>query len=168
MSLTGPRQETLSIEINAVDQLEQGNILTTTMGIHPTLAALEMMLYPKTVSVIRSIFLASSPFPSWMGSSPPSSSLPPVPSSAPGSCTPFAITAESRAGQRQLRWIACVSLSLCFGCSTLPLSSLIYKIRGVSCSSAVPTGFAPTMRKKKIAQLRGLKMYLQCLAAIST
>src|SRR6266568_2259459 len=46
--LTGPPKETitLSIEIDAADQLEQANPLATTMGIYPTLAALEMLLYP--------------------------------------------------------------------------------------------------------------------------
>lgn len=52
--LTGPPKETitLSIEIDATDQLEQGNPLAGTMGLHPTLAALEMMLYPKSAMVI--------------------------------------------------------------------------------------------------------------------
>ena len=54
MRLTGPPKETitLSIEIDAADQLEQANPLAVTMGVHPTLAALEMMLYPKVASVI--------------------------------------------------------------------------------------------------------------------
>ena len=51
--LTGAPKETitLSIEIDATDQLEQGNPLAVTMGLNPTLAALEMMLYPKAASV---------------------------------------------------------------------------------------------------------------------
>ena len=42
MRLTGPPKETitLSIEVDAVDQLEQANPLAVTMGVHPTLAAL--------------------------------------------------------------------------------------------------------------------------------
>lgn len=54
MRLTGAPKETitLSIEIDAADQLEQGNPLGVTMGVSPTLAALEMMLYPKVASLI--------------------------------------------------------------------------------------------------------------------
>jgi hypothetical protein len=52
--LTGAPKETisLSLEIDATDQLEQANPLATTMGIYPTLAALEMILYPKSAVVI--------------------------------------------------------------------------------------------------------------------
>lgn len=52
--LTGPPKETisLSVEIDATDQLEQANPLAVTVGINPTLAALELMLYPKSFSVI--------------------------------------------------------------------------------------------------------------------
>lgn len=51
--LTGPPKETitLSIEIDATDQLEQANPLAATLGLNPTLAALEMMLYPKVASI---------------------------------------------------------------------------------------------------------------------
>lgn len=51
--LTGPPKETitLSIEIDATDQFEQASPLTATLGLNPTLAALEMMLYPKVASV---------------------------------------------------------------------------------------------------------------------
>ena len=42
---------TLSIELDATDQLEQANPLAVTMGLNPTLAALEIMLYPKAASV---------------------------------------------------------------------------------------------------------------------
>src|SRR6266487_1676290 len=54
MRLTGAPKETitLSIEIDVTDQLEQGNVLATRLGLSPTLAALEMMLYPKSDSVI--------------------------------------------------------------------------------------------------------------------
>jgi len=60
MRLTGAPKETitLSIEIDAADQLEQGNPIATTMGVNPTLAALEMMLYPKSLSVISNDVLA--------------------------------------------------------------------------------------------------------------
>ncbi len=58
--LTGPPKETitLSIEIDATDQLEQANPLAVTMGIYPTLSALEMMLYPKSAVVIANTALA--------------------------------------------------------------------------------------------------------------
>ncbi len=59
--LTGPPKETitLSIEIDAADQLEQGNPLAATMGIYPTLSALEMMLYPKSIAVIANNILSA-------------------------------------------------------------------------------------------------------------
>lgn len=52
--LTGAPKETitLSIEIDATDQLEQANPLAIATGIYPTLAALEIMLYPKSAVVI--------------------------------------------------------------------------------------------------------------------
>jgi len=58
--LTGPPKETitLTIEIDATDQLEQANPLATTMGIYPTLSALEMMLYPKSLAVIANNILS--------------------------------------------------------------------------------------------------------------
>ena len=58
--LTGAPKETitLSIEIDATDQLEQGNPLATTVGIYPTLAALEMLLYPKSAVVIANTILS--------------------------------------------------------------------------------------------------------------
>lgn len=60
MRLSGPPKETitLSIEIDATDQLEQANPLASAVGIHPTLAALEMMLYPKSALVITNTVLA--------------------------------------------------------------------------------------------------------------
>lgn len=59
--LTGPPKETitLSIEIDATDQLEQANPLAVSMGLHPTLAALEVMLYPKVASVIANDILSA-------------------------------------------------------------------------------------------------------------
>lgn len=52
--LTGAPKETitLSIEIDATDQLEQANPLAIASGIYPTLAALEIMLYPKSAVVL--------------------------------------------------------------------------------------------------------------------
>lgn len=61
MRLTGAPKEmiTLSIEIDVTDQLEQGNTTATTMGLNPTLAALEMMLYPTSASVIANDILSA-------------------------------------------------------------------------------------------------------------
>jgi len=49
-----PPTETISvdIEIDATDQLERGDGLTKALGIHPVLASLEMLLYPKAVGMI--------------------------------------------------------------------------------------------------------------------
>ena len=62
--LTGPPKETitLNIEVDATDQLEQANPLAIATGISPTLAALEMLLYPKSVSVIANAALAQGGF----------------------------------------------------------------------------------------------------------
>jgi hypothetical protein len=57
--LTGAPKETitLSIEIDATDQLEQANPIAVATGIYPTLAALEVMLYPKSAVVIANTIL---------------------------------------------------------------------------------------------------------------
>lgn len=54
MRLKGPPEESISVEviIDAVDQLEQARSSATSMGVHPSLAALEMLLYPKSSMVI--------------------------------------------------------------------------------------------------------------------
>jgi len=59
--LTGPPKETitLSVEIDATDQLESAHPLAVASGISPTLAALEMMLYPKSALVIANTILAA-------------------------------------------------------------------------------------------------------------
>jgi hypothetical protein len=58
--LTGSPKETitLTVEIDATDELEQGDPLTTTVGIYPTLAALEVLLYPKVATVIANDILS--------------------------------------------------------------------------------------------------------------
>ena len=58
--LTGPPKETitLNIEVDATDQLEQANPIALVSGISPTLAALEMLLYPKSLAVITNAGLA--------------------------------------------------------------------------------------------------------------
>lgn len=60
LRLSGPPKESisLSIEIDAADQLEDANPIATTMGIYPSLSALEMMLYPKTAAVIANTILS--------------------------------------------------------------------------------------------------------------
>ncbi len=59
--LSGPPKETitLSIEIDATDGLELGNPLAIATGISPTLAALEMMLYPKSLLVIANMAMSA-------------------------------------------------------------------------------------------------------------
>jgi hypothetical protein len=59
--LTGAPKETitLSIEIDAADQLAEGEPLAVALGIYPTLAALETMLYPKSVTVIANEILSA-------------------------------------------------------------------------------------------------------------
>ncbi len=54
MRLSGAPQETiqLDIEIDATDQLEKADSVAVSMGIYPQLAALEMLLYPKSSSII--------------------------------------------------------------------------------------------------------------------
>ncbi|HEY6141022.1 MAG TPA: hypothetical protein VI670_24970 [Thermoanaerobaculia bacterium] len=58
--IKGPPQETISItvDIDAADQLEKTDPLATSLGIHPTLASLEMLLYPKSIKVIANEVLA--------------------------------------------------------------------------------------------------------------
>ncbi len=57
--LTGAPEETiqLDIEIDATDQLEKAEQTAVSMGIYPQLSALEMLLYPKTASVITNTAL---------------------------------------------------------------------------------------------------------------
>ena len=60
LRLTGPPKETitLNIEVDAADQLEKASPLAVVSGVYPTLAALEMLLYPKTATVIANNVLA--------------------------------------------------------------------------------------------------------------
>lgn len=54
LRLKGPPQETirLDVEIDATDQLERADGIAAGMGVYPTLASLEMLLYPKSALVI--------------------------------------------------------------------------------------------------------------------
>src|SRR4029453_4785783 len=49
-----PPTETIAvdIELDATDQLEKGDALAGSLGIHPALASLEMLLYPKSFGLI--------------------------------------------------------------------------------------------------------------------
>lgn len=53
--LKGAPVETITIqelEMDAADQLERGDAIAGSMGIYPQLSALEMLLYPKSITVI--------------------------------------------------------------------------------------------------------------------
>ncbi|HSD58377.1 MAG TPA: hypothetical protein VLB04_09365 [Methanotrichaceae archaeon] len=58
--LTGPPKETitLSIELDAADQLERADPQAVEMGVYPALSALEMLLYPRSSKVIADTELA--------------------------------------------------------------------------------------------------------------
>ncbi len=58
--LKGPPEETitLEVEIDATDLLEKGNSTATTKGIHPKLAALELLVYPESSHVVANEKLA--------------------------------------------------------------------------------------------------------------
>jgi len=53
LRIEGAPKETIDIdvELDATDQLEKSDPVTTSMGLYPQLSALEMLLYPKSVSV---------------------------------------------------------------------------------------------------------------------
>jgi len=59
LRLKGAPVETISLEleIDATDQLEKADVLATGMGIHPQLAALEVLLYPQSSRVLANIAL---------------------------------------------------------------------------------------------------------------
>ncbi|MFF4346173.1 hypothetical protein [Streptomyces sp. NPDC001530] len=58
--LNGPARETfsLSAEIDATDLLERGDPRAARLGIYPALSALEMLLYPKSRTVLKNLALA--------------------------------------------------------------------------------------------------------------
>lgn len=60
LRLTGPPEETISldVEVDATDQLERGGGLAAGAGLLPALAALEMLIYPKSSLVIANQVLA--------------------------------------------------------------------------------------------------------------
>jgi len=59
LRLKGPPREWISIEveIDATDQLETSDPVATSMGIYPQLAAIEMLVYPKSALVIANTSL---------------------------------------------------------------------------------------------------------------
>ncbi|HEX8292709.1 MAG TPA: hypothetical protein VF570_13195 [Pyrinomonadaceae bacterium] len=61
LRLKGPPTETITvkIDVDATDQLEQAQVLATTMGIYPVLASLEMLIYPKSIPTIANEALAA-------------------------------------------------------------------------------------------------------------
>ncbi len=60
LRLAGPPEETIrvEVEIDAADQLEKADPIAVSMGLYPTLSALEMLLYPKSAVVIANEALA--------------------------------------------------------------------------------------------------------------
>jgi hypothetical protein len=60
LRLAGPPTETITIselDLDAADQLEKGDPVAQAMGIYPQLSALEMLLYPKSATVIANTVL---------------------------------------------------------------------------------------------------------------
>lgn len=59
--LKGPPIENISLEaeLDATDQLEQGDSIATTLGLYPQLSALELLLYPGSGTVIANAILAA-------------------------------------------------------------------------------------------------------------
>jgi hypothetical protein len=49
---------TLTVELDAADQLEQSDGVTMAVGLHPALAALELLLYPPSTDVILNAALS--------------------------------------------------------------------------------------------------------------
>lgn len=61
LRLTSAPKETItiSVDIDATDQLERAEATAVAQGINPTLAALEMLFYPKSSVVLENISLAA-------------------------------------------------------------------------------------------------------------
>jgi len=60
LRLYGPPVETISIniKISAINQLEENSTMAQAVGIYPQLSALEMLVYPKTLTVLKNAALA--------------------------------------------------------------------------------------------------------------
>lgn len=61
LRLKGPPDETvrLDVEIDATDQLEQGDEAAEQLGVYPALSRLELLLYPSSTAVIANEILAA-------------------------------------------------------------------------------------------------------------
>ena len=61
LRLQGPPQETIrmDIELDAAEQLGQADPIATSLGLHPTLAALETLLYPFSARIIANQILVA-------------------------------------------------------------------------------------------------------------
>ena len=61
LRLKGPPDETvrLDVEIDATDQLEQGDEAAQQLGVYPALSRLELLLYPSSTTVIANEILAA-------------------------------------------------------------------------------------------------------------
>jgi hypothetical protein len=61
LRLKGPPDETvrLEVEIDAIDQLEQGDEAAEQPGVYPALSRLELLLYPSSTTVIANEVLAA-------------------------------------------------------------------------------------------------------------
>ena len=61
LRLKGPPDETvrLDVEIDATDQLEQGDEAAKQLGVYPALSRLELLLYPSSTTVIANEILAA-------------------------------------------------------------------------------------------------------------
>jgi len=59
LRLGGPPRETISanVLVDVVDQLEKGSEVAASLGLHPQLSALEMLIYPKSALVIANTAL---------------------------------------------------------------------------------------------------------------
>jgi hypothetical protein len=57
LRLSGPPRETITmtIEVDAADQLEQGDPRATSLGVYPALSALELLLYPRVKTILDNL-----------------------------------------------------------------------------------------------------------------
>lgn len=61
LRLKGPPQEVIKLdaELDAADQLGAGDPVATSLGLHPALAALELLIYPRAALVVANEALAT-------------------------------------------------------------------------------------------------------------
>ncbi|WP_394829218.1 hypothetical protein [Pendulispora albinea] len=60
LRIGGPPRETIGaeVEFSAIDDLDKGGAVASALGLHPVLASLEMLLYPKSALMIANEVLA--------------------------------------------------------------------------------------------------------------